>query len=781
MAENEIKRVITIESSESLNTLNNLNARIKELKGTMGDLDITTEEYRQVSEEVTQLENVKRNAIRGVTAAVEGSYNAYSKELSILQKHRKTLNENTQEYRDMTKRVAELQQKLKDMDADVGVYSRNVGNYSSAFDGLQGAVDNAAKKLPQLASGFAGFAAAMVEDIPKIIAQLQAMTAAEEGVAVGNETMAVTGELAGMVNNTVATTATAAAAGETAMGVAAEGAAVGVSTLVKACTSWNVILLAIITVLQIFADDIQEWIKGLAEGVKGVGKLNDALSGLYDSIEQNGLGVGDAIIKYREMQETWNALADDMEAKKKYVEDNQGAFEELGVAVNSVAEANALLIDQNKDFIQALKERALATAAAKLASEEYEKAIIAQIKTEREREKLASIPMEKLEAWVDYDGRVHDSWVVNQDYLDQKAIYQAAMKEEEAIMALADSYFELGKAKESAADTILDKAGLKGTATTTTPTTSPTTSPTASTTSATKPMSKDDLIALTGGAIDASAEREALKVTLDARIRMTTANAEEREKIEKELAERLNEIEKARLDLTIVNLEAMLESEMLTNEQRLNIEAELIQAKIDLADMEVEKRKEADAEKLKSEEERAKKEKAVKDKEAKEEAEREKQMQSVKANMLNMTTSLIRQSAELFEEDSKKRKALNAAAIVMDTYKAAMSAWTAAQPLPPGIGQVIGAANVAASIAMGALQLANLFKVAPDGSNAEGALSSAQSAPNVASSMPASYTRSLQGDNELTEMNKDTRVYVVESDITNAQKSARVRVESASF
>jgi hypothetical protein len=93
----------------------------------------------------------------------------------------------------------------------------------------------------------------------------------------------------------------------------------------------------------------------------------------------------------------------------------------------------------------------------------------------------------------------------------------------------------------------------------------------------------------------------------------------------------------------------------------------------------------------------------------------------------------------------------------------------------------VGAANVAASVAMGAMQLANLFKVAPDGSNAEGALSSAQSAPNVASSMPASYTRSLQGDNELTEMNKDTRVYVVESDITNAQKSARVRVESATF
>lgn len=778
MAENEIKRVITIESSESLNTLNNLNARIKELKGTMGDLDITTEEYRQVSEEVTQLENVKRNAIRGVTAAVEGSYNAYSKELSILQKHRKTLNENTQEYRDMTKRVAELQQKLKDMDADVGVYSRNVGNYSSAFDGLQGSVNEAAKKLPQLASGFAGFAAAMVEDIPKIIAQLQAMTAAEESVAVGNETMAATGELAGMANTTVGATATTAAAGETAMGVAAEGAAVGVSTLVKACTSWNVILLAIITVLQIFADDIQEWIEGLSEADEQLNATERAAKSLREEIETNGLGIGDTIVKVRGLKEEWDALGESLEARGKFIAENKRLFDELGVAINGVNDAEVFFAQHTDDYIEAVKLRAQADAAKRLAGIHYEEEIKKKLEAQAKEEEAEAIRKEKIAEQADkklqpLTGYTIQEAIFPQEYLQGMAEGTKLRKEAQEAHETADALFALAQSYDNASEARYKFS--EGT-----PPTTPTTSPTASATSA-KPMSKDDLIALTGGAIDASAEREALKVTLDARIRITTANAEEREKIEKELAERLNEIEKARLDLTIVNLEAMLESEMLTNEQRLNIEAELIQAKIDLADMEVEKRKEADAEKLKSEEERAKKEKAIKDKEAKEEAEREKQMQRVKADMLNTTTSLIRQSAELYEEDSKERKALNAAAIVMDTYKAAMAAWTAAQGLPPGIGQAVGAANVAASVAMGAKQLANLFKIAPDGSNAEGALSSAQSAPNVASSMPASYTRSLQGDNELTEMNKDTRVYVVESDITNAQKSARVRVESATF
>ena len=101
--------------------------------------------------------------------------------------------------------------------------------------------------------------------------------------------------------------------------------------------------------------------------------------------------------------------------------------------------------------------------------------------------------------------------------------------------------------------------------------------------------------------------------------------------------------------------------------------------------------------------------------------------------------------------------------------------------LPMPLGPIVASANVAASVAMGAQQLKSLLGTAEDGSNAASALSSAQSAPSVASSMPASYTRNLQGDTELTELNKETRVYVLESDITNAQKSAKVRVQSASF
>lgn len=772
MAENEIKRVITIESSESLNTLNNLNARIKELKESMGDLDITTEEYRQVSEEVTQLENVKRNAIRGVTAAVEGSYNAYSKELSILQKHRKTLNENTQEYKDMTKRVAELQQKLKDMDADVGVYSRNVGNYSSAFDGLQGAVDNAAKKLPQLSSGVAGFAAEMVEDIPKIIAQLQAMTAAENGASAASETMAATGELAGVANTTVATTATAAAAGETAMGVAAEGAAVGVSTLVKACTSWNVILLALITVLQIFADDIQAWIEGLAESESSIKKVTSSVSLLQDELEENGYGIGETIVKVKSLQYAWNELGDNLNEKEIFLRENKSALDELGVSLQNINDAEQFFNNHTDDYIQSMMLRAKASAGRNLAAEQYEE----MLKLENDRlkwdalikstEQMASVFPGGIES---YFNAVGNSEKAREDYENAKKELAKVESKMAEFEKRAQRLITGALVNENKADSIYKLA---------TPTSTPTT-PTATTN--TKPMLKDDLIALTGGAIDASAEREALKATLEARTQMTTANAEERKAIEEQLAKDLAEIESARLELHVVNLEAMLESDMLTNEERLTIEAELLQAKIDLNEIELGERIKTDEALLESEKERLRKEKEEKDKAAKEDKVREQNVQKFKDSMAKAASNIMRSTAELMEENSKEQKALNAASIVMDTFTSAMSGWKSGMALPMPLGPIVAAANVAASVAMGAAQLKNLMKTSPDGSNVEGALASAQSAPSVASSMPANYTRTLQGDNELTELNKETRVYVVESDITNAQKSARVRVESASF
>ena len=59
----------------------------------------------------------------------------------------------------------------------------------------------------------------------------------------------------------------------------------------------------------------------------------------------------------------WESLGDNMEAKEKFVRNNQKAFEDLGVAIGGVNEAEKLLVDNKKAFVESMMFRAKALAA----------------------------------------------------------------------------------------------------------------------------------------------------------------------------------------------------------------------------------------------------------------------------------------------------------------------------------------------------------------------------------------------------------------------------------
>lgn len=731
MANTEIKRVITIESKESLNTLNNLNSRIKELKGTMGDLDITTEAYRETSEEVNRLENVKRNAIRGVTAAVEGSYNAYSKELSILQKHRKTLSENTQEYREITKRVGELQDKLKAMDAEVGTFSRNVGNYSSAFDGLQGSVNGVVAKLPSLNGGLASFAQSLNESLPNLIKSVESYK--EMAVEAGSSVSAIT-------------------------------------ALSKAMFSWNAIISIAVTLIVAFGDKISGWVKELFNAEKRLTSAQKAIKEFNEAVKEDGLGIGENIVKIKQLQSAWNALGKDLDAKKRFVEENKQAFDDLGLSIDDVASAERFLIDQADDYVESMRKRALADAAYRQAGEYYDKAASLQALNMVDKGKYDAMPDMSSVTGVRISSGGAPMGTFTKPNEHKMALgEQMAARDKEIAQynEMGDALFKLASNYNVAAEA---KGGFNGGGGGggSRSTSSKYSAPGYSSSTASK-MAIPTLGAVTSG-IDEAAEMEALKATLAAKRQMLYASAEEQVAIEEKLSVDLATIEETRLALQEVALNEMLRNEELSAEERMAIEEELTRNKLAQTELQ-----------LKAEEKRAEEEKAILDKADKEKRAREKSYVQFSMAMAQTTSQILNVVADEMKEQSKEQKALRAAAIVMDTFSAAMAGWNSAQSLPTPANLILGAVNVAASVAMGAVQLKNLLAVAEDGSNAASAMSSAQSAPAVSSSMPAAYTRNLQGDNELEEMNKDTRVYVVESDITEAQEASKVRVESASF
>lgn len=89
-----------------------------------------------------------------------------------------------------------------------------------------------------------------------------------------------------------------------------------------------------------------------------------------------------------ELSETYNRLGDNIKAKEKFIEDNRDKFEDLGVSVKSVAEAEKLLIDNKEKFIEAQMFKAKALAATETATEKYKEALQKELELENTPEKL---------------------------------------------------------------------------------------------------------------------------------------------------------------------------------------------------------------------------------------------------------------------------------------------------------------------------------------------------------------------------------------------------------
>ena len=156
----EIRRVITVDVSDSLDHLDELREKvvsagysfsslksaktyIDKLRASLIDLDETSAEYAERVEEIDKVQDKLNKAMKATgdkTKDAEGSYNALSKQMSELKKAFKATNDEA-ERQSLAKQIVGINDQLKEMDASIGNYQRNVGNYEAAFTkGLSGIV-----------------------------------------------------------------------------------------------------------------------------------------------------------------------------------------------------------------------------------------------------------------------------------------------------------------------------------------------------------------------------------------------------------------------------------------------------------------------------------------------------------------------------------------------------------------------------------------------------------------------------------------------------------------
>lgn len=183
-----------------------------------------------------------------------------------------------------------------------------------------------------------------------------------------------------------------------------------------------------------------------------VGKANEAKKAAeewYNDIAENSYK---PIASIMDLSQRWNELGNDLEAKKQFIEDNKKDFDELGVSVNDVVDAENLLVKNKDAFINAQIEKAKATIYMKQATEKVKELI-------KKEQEVAAMP-EKSSTYVQTSSFGTGYWVegVNQ-------AKEEAKKELKNLKTEIEQGFKNAAEAEKRGFNILKNAGISATQT----------------------------------------------------------------------------------------------------------------------------------------------------------------------------------------------------------------------------------------------------------------------------------------------------------------------------
>lgn len=254
----------------------------------------------------------------------------------------------------LAKEIADVQAEVNKANESLLNFRNNVGNYASAAKGftpLSFQVQQLAREMPSLTMSFQQFFLAISNNLPMFADEL---TRAKEA----NKALRAEGKATVPVFKQVA----------------------------SAIFSWQTALVVGITLLISYGKEIANWGKSLLSTKAAAITASQVQADVNKKLEESANSIGDQISKIKLLQKQWAGLGNDLSAKQKFVEDSKDAFDELGVSVSNVNDAENLLVKSTDDFIKAMEMRAMAAAGLELAAEKYKEAFIEQLKIE---EKIA--------------------------------------------------------------------------------------------------------------------------------------------------------------------------------------------------------------------------------------------------------------------------------------------------------------------------------------------------------------------------------------------------------
>lgn len=349
--------------SEEGQRLIDLKRQINEItsgrKTEKAEIDRVTRAYSELikakSEEtvkVAELNRQRNEAIKiaKLTAVVntseEGSYNRLSAQYEL---NKIKLNAMSQAERNATDAGKALEQetlmlykRMIALQEATGNHKLSVGNYAKAFDGLRFSVFQIVREIPAATVSMQTFFLAISNNLPILADEIARVNAKNKAaIANGGKSVSV------------------------------------IKQIGKAILSWNSLLVVSITLLITHGKQIVDWTKNIIFARRELGEYEKALSDIAKETESSNANYGKNIVTLKKLQKEWKDLSN-MGDQLKWIDENKSKFDELGVSITNVNDAENLLVEGTDDFIASLRARAKAEAGYKLASEKYEQALIKQ-------------------------------------------------------------------------------------------------------------------------------------------------------------------------------------------------------------------------------------------------------------------------------------------------------------------------------------------------------------------------------------------------------------------
>lgn len=743
----EIKKIVTVDTSQAVDALDKLKGateqvdqgfnsmkdakdKMDSLKAEMLSLDDASAEYASTLKELQTLQDKYNKVIsdaKGANDAAAGSYNALSKQMSDLKKAWKATADEA-ERNSIGQQILEINDKLKEFDASIGNYQRNVGNYATAFtEGFADMADGFDTMVPgvkqaQEAFGKLGVAmkALIANPIGAVIAALVTVFIALKKAISNNERAMEAIKKAMKSFEPVLNMVS------NAIAWLGEKIAVVVDWLGTKLTG---------ALEFVVNKGLNNFINGV---IKGINFLIKPLTAFHSWIIGAIEGIVSAINKIGKATGLFDisGVVDSLDKAKNAVKNfeigtvNLGlSFDKMSAKAKTAADAEKEVTDSAKEATDAINEQ--------IAALEREKAVIDErIKT---AEKGSKEYYDLLREQENKDWEIQQIRLKNEGYTDE----QIEVFRQAHIKALAD----IDQQQLDDADAAAQKRKEEE-----------------------EKRAKEEAEAKKQAQ---EAEIARKQEVLDAEIEIEQANQEQRKGLWQQSNEEYYNLLKEKENFEWEIQEARLEAEGYTNEQIAVLrEAHAKRLEeIDQASAETTKMAMNDAVDA---------------------------VASRTASVTGMIGDLFSALAENYDEGSKQSKAFQIAAATMNmlggVVSAVASAFSPANAWMTIYGQAAAAAAMSATvIATGIAQIAKIKSTSTKGSSSASA-STAPAPSTPSTTFSPQYTSNATGASDVVDLqnavasgtkdgneSSNTRVYVVESDITESQNASKTRVQESEF